>query len=177
MGGASLNIGSLHEGILGNIELSPGHNNEKVHVDVSYVKRGIPQFHFNMYLHTDGLEQVPQVSSIHRLARGKQITDGFNGSITENGKTLVTDVVSDHADAAFPVYRTNASVETAASGLFDLGEGTFSIWFDRPIVGSSRVNASAQADYVFDMRSRALTLGSATSAVEYQQTQLSQDVL
>lgn len=153
--GASLNIGSLHEGILGNVELSPGHDGEKVHVDVRYSQRGIPQFHFNMYLHTAGLEQVPQTSSIHRLARAKQLETDFRANGALEGQAFVSAVVSDHDDVAFPVYRTNAKVETAASALFDLGLGTMAVWFTRPIMTSIHGNGTAP-DFVFDMRSRTL---------------------
>merc|ERR1711920_483883 len=71
--GASLNIDSIHEGIMANVELSPGRQNERVYVDVRYVRTGHPQFHFNIYLHTEGLAQVPQTSSEHRLVRANQL--------------------------------------------------------------------------------------------------------
>merc|ERR1711920_343704 len=110
-----------------------------------------------MYLHTAGLAQVPQTSSIHRLARATELAAQFtsSGPIEDAGETFVAAVVSDHADTAYPVYRTNEKVETAASAVFNLVTGSMAVWFRRPIMIEGSRDMS-QPDYLFRMRDRQL---------------------
>jgi len=150
--GASINVGSQHEGLMGNIEASPGRKGEKVRVEVTMVENGEVHEHFNMYLHSDGLEQIPQASSEHRLARARVMKTDARTRQALLTPELAGAIVSDTGDTDYPVYRTNATVETAATGLFDMGEGTLAVWFKRP--ANPNGDGLSTPDFKFDLLTR-----------------------
>lgn len=143
--GGSLNIGSLHEGILANVEVSAGpYQGHGARVDVLKAEGDHETiFHFNMFLRSKGVKQEPQESSIHRLARSESLRE----EMSEHGEDFVKAVVSDIEDDEYPTYRTVGNVVTAASGVFDNINGTLAVWYDRPAT-------AGQPDFVFDMRTR-----------------------
>ncbi|XP_070575122.1 beta-alanyl-dopamine/carcinine hydrolase-like [Ptychodera flava] len=115
-----------------NIEVSPDTTKGKtkwtnVTIPVMNNNRDGHYYHFNMYIQSS-VVQYDDTSTDHRQARADQLP------IPKN-LTRILNILGDTKDRDYPLYRTGSEkdpVATLATGVFDLVNGTWSLYNDNP---------------------------------------------
>lgn len=119
--GFSLNLGGFNATEAWNVELSPSGCNKK-RVTAAYA-------HANMYVHTPGVSQYNDTSSLHRMKRAAQLLPDVTGV---DG---IVEVLGDQEDRTWPIYRDHTPPDgcvTIISALFDSVSGRLTLWANNP---------------------------------------------
>ena len=117
--GMSINIGSIREKTMVNIEISPDGSDVQTTKDVYY--------HFNMYRRLK-IEQYADTSTLHRQARA----DEMQKPTTADG---VRAILGDQKDSEYLIYRSMRPTDgclTAATVVYDLRRLTATVYTNNP---------------------------------------------
>jgi len=126
--GFSFNVGSRKEQKIVNIEVFPETDNK--HFTLFEVKANYS--HFNMYLHSDKVQQHSDDSSIHR----KNVVDSYPIPKSPND---ILKILGDTSDPQWPIFRNSNPPDccsTVASALFDLKNESMSLFYGNPFTSS-----------------------------------------
>lgn len=132
--GFSLNIGEYDTFELSNIEVSPDSVLQTV-----YFQNG-SGYHFNMYMHSNDVQQWEDPSSMHRMQRVKELAPP---TTIDDLKTILGDT----SDKQYPIFRTAKppdSGATLATGIFDFDQKMFYIFRDNPVTQSPLMTISME---------------------------------
>mmetsp|Transcript_9869 Transcript_9869/g.16160 ORF Transcript_9869/g.16160 Transcript_9869/m.16160 type:complete len:401 (+) Transcript_9869:2252-3454(+) len=126
--GISLNIGSVTEDYMVNVEIS----SSTIEVVKISTHENPYAFHFNQYSHTN-VSEFKDPSSDHRNLTSKALLrENRDLPFTEEG---IKEILSDATDTDYPIYRNISKADkiiTLASGIFDFKQKTFSLYDDQP---------------------------------------------
>jgi len=118
--GFNINIGSIREHRLINVEVAPNQ------ISIKHVSMG-NYSHFNMYRHME-ISQRVDVSSIHRLDRSWQLP------APDDPRSVVT-ILGDNADHQYPIYRDSVAPDgcsTVCTALFDFQQQQMLLYLQNP---------------------------------------------